>query len=430
MILLSLHAEFLSLSNSTVNKPKKDKLNLGVVGWNGRGGTVAQIGHDALGGMLLPVACVEPSDEQFAQACRRYELQPRRYHTVKEMLAKEQLDGAMIASPNQFHLENLQDFHGSRLPILLEKPLDSQWERICDVVRFAAKYDAPILVGHCMRFAPILTEAKKMIQRGDLGAVCSVRFVQHCHYGNGMFHNWRRQRALSGGNFIEKATHDFDIMLWFLEAWPETVAAFGGLQAFGGKQPAKLRCRDCAERLTCTESIQNTRWRSGNHKVEELEHASDLCVFSSAVDAHDNEHALIRFSNGTFGTYVQWFFSPRSYHHRIYEVQGTAGALEVDLGAEFGGRILFCPRYGTYADRQEFKFDYLGRNHYNGDGEMMKHFYQVMRGEAQPAATVAQAFAAEILGYAANASVADKQYTNVRQMLPKDLAGLYAQPVY
>jgi predicted dehydrogenase len=34
---------------------------------------------------------------------------------------------------------------------------------------------------------------------------------------------------LGGGILIEKATHGFDIMLWFLEAWPETVAAFGAL---------------------------------------------------------------------------------------------------------------------------------------------------------------------------------------------------------
>ena len=61
---------------------------------------------------------------------------------------------------------------------------------------------------------------------------------------------------------------------------------------------------------------------------------------------------------------------------------------------------------------------------------MMKHFYQVMRREAKPSATVEQAFAAEILGYAANASVADNQYADVRKMLPKDLARLYKKSVY
>jgi predicted dehydrogenase len=408
----------------------KYQLKMGVIGWDGRGGRVARDGFEATGGLIAPVACVEPYDDRYERACRTFELTPRRYHTIAEMLAKEKLDCALISTPNQFHLENLLELKDSRLPVLLEKPLDSSFERICEVVRFADRYEAPILVGHSMRYAPILREAKKMIARGDIGAVCSVRFVQNCHYGNGMFHNWRRTTAGSGGMFIEKATHDFDIMLWFLETWPATVAAFAGRQAFGGTKPADLRCRECPDRAACPESIQNTRWRAGQYKVEELEQSNDYCVFSTAVDIHDNEHALIQFANGTLGTYVQWFFSPRSYHHRVYEIHGTAGALEVDLGAEFGGRILFCPRYGTHADRQEYKFDYLRRNHYNGDGEMMKHFYDVLRGTATPFTTVKQAFAAELLGYAANRAVAEHRYFTPQELLPPDLAGILREKVY
>ena len=52
-------------------KRKKDKLKLGVVGWGGRGGPVARSGNDALGGMLTPVACVEPSDESYAKTSKR-----------------------------------------------------------------------------------------------------------------------------------------------------------------------------------------------------------------------------------------------------------------------------------------------------------------------------------------------------------------------
>jgi predicted dehydrogenase len=409
---------------------KKEKLKLGIVGWGARGGSVARSGYDSLGGMLAPVACVEPSAESYEKTSKRFNLTPNRYLSVAEMLAAEKLDGMMIASPNGLHLQNLKELQGSGLPILLEKPLESNFQLICDVVRFASQYKAPILVGHCMRYAPILKEAKKMITRGDIGEVCSTRFVQHCHYGNGMYHNWRRERKNAGGMFIEKATHDFDIMLWFMETWPDTVAAFGALQAFGGNKPADLRCRNCEERVDCPESIQNIRFRAGQYKVEELESTDDLCVFSTAVDANDNEQTLIRFANGRFGTYVQWFFSPRSYHHRIYEVQGTLGAMEVDLGAEFGGQILFTPRYGTYADQQKYKFDYLQRNHYNGDGEMMKHFYHVLRGEAVPETTVKQAFAAELLGYAADQAVVEKRLITAQDLLPKDLAGLYTEKAY
>lgn len=413
-----------------MKKAKSSKLRLGVVGWGRRGGSVARTGYDALGGMLETVACVEPSAEQYATTSERNGLKPHRYATVKDMLAKEKLDGVLIASPNNFHLDNLGALADSGLPLLLEKPLDCSFEKICEVVRFAERYPAPIVVCHCLRYAPILQEAKKMLNRGDIGEICSVRFVQHCHYGNGMYHNWRRQKAHGGGMFIEKATHDFDVMLWFLEAWPETVAAFGALQAFGGDKPADLRCRNCDERATCPESIQNIRYRAGSYKVEELEQTDDLCVFSSAVDAPDNEHTLVQFAGGKFGTYVQWFFSPRAYHHRIYEVQGTLGAIEVDLGAEFGGQIFFAPRYGTYADQQKYKFDYLQRNHYNGDGEMMKHFHAVLQGTAAPETTVKQAFAAELLGYAADRAVTEKRLVTARELLPKDLARLYSEKVY
>src|SRR4051812_26959559 len=124
---------------------KKYQIKLGLIGWDGRGGRVAREGYDATGGMILPVACVEPSDERYLKACKSFEFEPRRYRTVKEMLSKEALDCTMIATPNQFHLENLQDLKGTGMPVLLEKPLDSSFERICDVVRFAATYDGPIL---------------------------------------------------------------------------------------------------------------------------------------------------------------------------------------------------------------------------------------------------------------------------------------------
>lgn len=48
--------------------------------------------------------------------CKAFELAPRCYQSVAEMLANEQLDGLIIASPNHCHLENLREFQDSRLP--------------------------------------------------------------------------------------------------------------------------------------------------------------------------------------------------------------------------------------------------------------------------------------------------------------------------
>lgn len=410
---------------------KKLALEIGVVGWNGRGGGVAGEAYEATGGLMKPVACVEPYDNMYAEGCARFKFTPRRYRTVSEMLSGERLDGALIASPNAFHLENLQAFKGSGIPLMLEKPLDSTFEKICEVVRFCRGYNAPVAVGHCMRYAPILRQAHAMLRRGDIGQLCSARFVQNCHYGNTGYHGWRRDKKSSGTWLIEKATHDFDIMLWLLGAQPQTVAALSRLQAYGGSKPPDLRCQACPERAACPESIQNIRFRWGiNYEIEELKNADDLCVFSSAADTPDNDHCLFAFANGLIGTYVQWFFSPRSYHHRVYEIHGTAGALEIDLGAEFGGRILFCPRYGTHADQLEYKFDYLLRSHYNGDGEMTRHLYRVFRGEEQPQTTVEQAFLAELMGYAAIRSAGENRFICPPELVPPDLADICQKKIY
>ena len=404
------------------------KVRIGVAGWGGRGGLVTTEAVMATGGLMELVGCFDPIDENYEKGCRRWKITPTRYDSVRQMVDQAKLDGVIIASPNMCHLDNIKELEGLDIPVLMEKPLDSTFEKICEMVRFSRAYKGPVLVGHCMRYAPIVEETKKMLDRGDIGKLCSVRFVQNCHYGNGAFHNWRRTREGGGTQLIEKATHDFDIMMHMVGDLPTSVFAINKLQAFGGDKPNDLRCRDCDERRTCPESIQNIQFRSGNFQVEELKNAKDdLCVYAKEVDIHDNEHVMLDFKGGVFGTYVQWFFSPRSYHHRIYEFHGTLGALELDLGSEFGGKITFCPRFGTLADKQVYNIDYLQRNHYNGDGNMGNHFYEVCTGQAQPRTTVEQAF---MVGHAAVQSGDNRKLIDLIDLLPEDLKDIYEKKVY
>ncbi len=405
-------------------------IRIGVVGWKGRAGVILKDGFDATGGLIVPAACVEPFDDMYELGCKIYGFTPNRYKNISDMLEKEKLDAVIIGSPNSFHLEHLQCLAGMDIPVLLEKPLDSTFDKICEVVRFTRTYKGPILVGHCMRYAPILVQAKKMLKRGDIGRITSVRFIQNCHYGNAGYHNWRRCKETSGTWLIEKATHDFDIMLWMLEDRPKRIAAMQSLSAFGGDRDENLRCRNCPDRVDCHESISNTNLRWGLGSVEEFENVDDLCVFSSKVDTPDNDHCLFDFENGVIGTYVQWFFSPRGYHHRVYEIYGTEGAMEIDLGAEYGGKIVLCSRYGATNDRAEYDFDYLGRNHYNADGYMMQHFYHVVKDGLPVETTIEQAYLSELLGYAAIKSSEQGNYICPQQLLPRDLQDCYTKKVY
>lgn len=409
-----------------------EQKHIGIVGMGQRGSLLAHESATHTSGLLKPVATVDPSEESVTSAKDKYGLDLKRYDSVPDMLKAETLDGIVISSPNDMHLQNLRELGDRSLPVLCEKPLDSSWEKISDVVRFCEAHGAPVVVGHCMRYAPILDKAKELVLSGAIGEVCSARFVQYCHYGNVMCHNWRRSFEASGGMMIEKATHDIDVMDWLVGAQPVSVYAVGRQQAYGGSKPDDLRCRDCDERMSCPESVQNIKDRWGLNMIDEAGKLDkqDLCVFAKATTVNDNETCVVQFANGCVGTYTQIFFSPRSYRHRVYETIGTEGAMEIDLGAETGGKILLCKRFGAVKDREEFAFDYLNRNHYNGDGRLMRHFYRVIADGEAPETTARQAYIAEAACMAANRSVAEGRNVTVEELIPEDLRHITKEELF
>ncbi|MBT9151361.1 MAG: putative oxidoreductase YteT [candidate division WS2 bacterium] len=279
-----------------------------------------------------------------------------------------------------------------------------------------------------MRYSPIVIKARELIALGMIGKICSVNFVQNCPYGNSMYHNFRRTMAGGGGMFIEKATHDFDVMMFLIEAIPVRVTAIAKRQAFGGDKPNNLQCTECEERLTCKESINNMHYRSGFSEVMEVKGSDALCVYAKEVNVPDNEVCLMEFDNGIFGTYWECFFSPSSYTTREYEIIGLNGIMRISfsmLKSHGKGEIIVCPRFGTPEDIYSFEFDYRQRIHYNGGGEVAKHFFHIMNGDSVPITTVKQAFIAETLAYAATLAARERKFIDILDIIPEDLRLLF-----
>lgn len=395
---------------------------IGIIGWGGRGGHCAKSGYEATQGKMIPVACVETDPSRYDIACEELSLKPKCYASVPEMMEHEDLDGIIIATPNEFHFEHLIESSKNNIPILLEKPLEASFEKVCEVLRFSKNYQGEILVGHCMRFAPILHKAKEILKQKRLGNIISARFVQNCFYGDMGYHNWRRNVQKSGSWLMEKATHDFDIMLWLLESFPEYLTCLSGLNAFGGNEPNDLHCRKCIKEIDCLESVGNTLNRWGIYKEHENYGRNDLCVYAKEVNNPDLDHCIIKFKNGIIASYEQNFFAPMSYKSRVYEIHGDQGFMEIDLGhIQDGGKISLHTRYGLQGDVETHTFDYQQQGHYNGDRPMGKHFYDIMNGNSSAQTTVHQAFLAELVSYTAIEARKDLKYIEILSLLPEDL---------
>ena len=326
------------------------------------------------------------------------------YDTVEKLIAKEDdLDGFIIASPDHCHLESFSAVEHLNKPILLEKPLEGNAENFIVLEKKLKKYKAPVLVGHCMRHSPILKKAKELIDNGEIGEVKSMRFVQNCHYGDVFYRDWHRLRKNISSLFVEKATHDFDIMHMLNgDSYAKNVFAFSKLNKFGGGKSNALRCSNCRDEVSCPDSLLNLHANIHGLKmtVEQSQKKKDLCVFAKEIDINDDDMCMIEFANGVQGSYIQTFYTPANYRSRIYAVVGTMGVMEIDMGC-YKGEILISPRYGTKGDQYLYKFDYLERNHYNGDTFLIRNFLGILNGSEKPFTNVEAAIMAEKLGLAA-----------------------------
>lgn len=397
---------------------------VGVIGLGEMGKRLAHDLRVTSAGSAEIVAAVEPGDAVYRSNCEFLGSTPKRYASIPAMLRAEKLDGLILATPDNCHYDCLRQLEGRRIPILHEKPLDADLAKICNIMRFAHRYRAPIMVDHCMRYSPISQKARELLDGGAIGKICSVHFVQNCPYGDHMFRHFYRTRRGGGGMMIEKATHDLDLMLNWLKLRPMRVAAMARQHAYGGKKPNSLTCATCRERITCLESVHNSSIRFGENKIMEYQDRRGLCVYAREIDVPDNETCMIEFAGGVFGTYSQCFFSPNSYTTREYEIAGLEGIMRVSytlVEHHKQGKIAVYPRFGTPQDVFEWKFDYRGRIHYNAGDQVARAFYRVMEGKQKPITTVAQAFAAEILGYAANRAAQQGKFVEVASLVPRDL---------
>ncbi len=370
-------------------------------------------------GLINISGVYEPDDLRYSQGCEWMGRRPDRFLSVEELLKKTSPDGVIISSPNSTHLENLQLLKGMSTAILLEKPLDTSLERICKVTRFAETYPGRIMVHHVMRYAPITVKAKSLIASGAIGKICSFHFTQYD--GGGMVHNFRRTMATGGGQLIEKATHDLDILLHLTESLPLKVTAVCKQQCYGGNKPDSLRCSSCMDRISCPSFVSTLN----KNLLNEINACDDLCAYAKCVDIPDNETCFIELENDIFGTYSHTFFV-HNYYSRVYEIVGTEGIVQIlysDLHSDkhYDGKILLANESG----RQEFTFEYYKRIHYNGAPGVVRHFYELMRGREDVLSPVNQAFAAELIGLSAYKSNQLGAAVRPEELIPSNVRKIF-----
>lgn len=169
----------------------------------------------------------EPDPEM---AARALQLAPRAVlaENIDGLLAHDQLDCLLIASPNFCHVDQLEAIAARvSLPILVEKPLftdPADWRR---VEAFKRDYSAPVWVAMEYRYMPPMQQFLSRAESAT-GGIKMLTIVEHRYPFLQKVGNWNRFNRNSGGTLVEKCCHFFDLMRLALKSDPVRVMASAG----------------------------------------------------------------------------------------------------------------------------------------------------------------------------------------------------------
>ena len=152
------------------------------------------------------------------------------YLDIEDMLAKESLDGVIIATPHYSHIALAKTCVEKGVNVLVEKPLSVTTKEAQQLVD--ALEQKPDVIGAMMlnqRTNAMYRKAKTLIQSGAIGKIQRVNFTVTDWYRTQFYYDMGGWRASwsgeGGGTLINQCVHQLDVLQW-LVGMPKSVLSY------------------------------------------------------------------------------------------------------------------------------------------------------------------------------------------------------------
>ena len=202
---------------------KNKKVSLGLIG-AGRAGMIHARNFRAAVPHAVLTAVADPCRDNVQAALEELEIE-KGYEDYRELLEDEEIDAVIIVTPTKYHCEIAVAAAKAGKHILCEKPMAMTVEE-CEIMEAAAKeYHVKLQVAFMRRFDRAFTEAKNVVDAGEIGDVVMVRSNTR---GPSIPKPWMYDIRKSNGPLAEVNSHDIDTLRWFTGSEFKTVYAMGG----------------------------------------------------------------------------------------------------------------------------------------------------------------------------------------------------------
>jgi predicted dehydrogenase len=243
------------------------------------------------------VAIADPSNEQvrlsIGEAEKFLVQTPRGFADHRAMLGAGGLDAVVIASPNDTHIQVLEDLltTGKPLGILVEKPVATTLADCDRLTTLAAGFRAPIWVAMEYRYMPPVAELRRAVTAGDIGTLRMFAIREHRFPFLEKVGDWNRFSARTGGTLVEKCCHFFDLMRLVVASEPVRVYASGAADVNHRDERYQGRVPDILDNALvivdfangCRASLDLCMFAEGSHFQEEIAATGDRAKIEALI---------------------------------------------------------------------------------------------------------------------------------------------------
>lgn len=410
-----------------------------IVGVGNRGGIY---GNHAMEQGVEVAAIAERKPDRREKAMIRYHLSEAQcYAEADELLAQPKMaDAAVISTLDGDHFGHAMAALEKGYDLLLEKPIAPTAQQCQAIARRANELGRKVAVCHVLRYAPLFTEMKRVIDEGRLGRVITI----HHHESIGNFHmahsyvrgNWRR-KADTSPIIMAKSCHDLDLMVWYVGAKCRRVSSFGDLTYFKSENApvgAAKRCFDCPHQDSCRFSVKHTylpvrgQWpalpitadQSEEGLIKALKEGPyGRCVYFCDNDVCDHQVTLMEFENGVTVTFNLSAFGNRiSRTTRVMCEHGEIALSEED------NTLTVTPYVSNSVYRSPSEVIHpasAGSGHGGGDARLLANFVDAIEHHTEARSDINQSVESHLIALAAEEARLTGQVIDMAEFRARNL---------
>ena len=399
------------------------KLRIGLIGAGGRG--------CGLGGRLVKycsdaaelVAFADLNAVRARAAMEEVGIAAEIHEDAEELCKRKDIHAVIVTSPDYLHAEHAVLAFRHKKHVFVDKPLATTVEGCLEILEASLKAGKLLYMGFNLRHQKVIRKLKEMADAKMFGEIFSIRAVEHYMGGRTYLARWNRLKKYSGGLWVHKGSHDFDVINHLMgKVRPARVSCFANVSVFKpDRLPFKLRgkvkpgpaCDVCAYKNECMDACFRHQPGSSLFTEETAKvdgYHRDLCIYLSDKDTHDQGIAIIEYENGATAAHCEYFGTPIG--DRQYAIEGTGGHCDADM---YNHEIKFRPRWS--GDDIHYKLKPEPGAHGGADPIMIRNFIECMKRGKRPLAAGVDGAWSVAMGVAAEISREEKRVVELSDLM-------------